>query len=89
MLDVTKILILEDVEDDAFVAERLMRKEGINFISKRVDTRNEFTEALQTFQPDLVISDHAMPQFNSIEALDICKNSGMDIPFILVTGTVS
>jgi PAS domain S-box-containing protein len=89
MSNLTRILILEDVEYDALFAERLMRKEGIDFISKRVDTRNEFTDALQTFKPDVVISDHAMPQFNSIEALKICMDSGLDIPFILLTGTVS
>ena len=89
MADPTKILILEDVQDDAFFAERLMKKEGINFVSKRVENRQQFTDALQTFQPDLIISDHALPQFNSIEALNICQASGIDVPFILVTGTVS
>lgn len=84
-----KILLLEDVESDAILVERLMKKEGLNFISKVVDNKKGFTEALHSFQPDLVISDHSLPQFNSIAALQICRESGSDVPFILVTGTVS
>lgn len=84
-----KILLLEDVEDDAGLVERAIRKSGIRFISKRVDTREEFIAALDLFKPDVILSDHALPQFNSIEAMKICKNSGKNLPFILVTGTVS
>jgi class 3 adenylate cyclase/CheY-like chemotaxis protein len=89
MVKLTKILLLEDVEDDAVLVEKIMKKGGVKFITRRVDTREEFKEALQSFKPDLVISDHSLPQFNSIEALKICKETGTDVPFILVTGTVS
>jgi signal transduction histidine kinase len=84
-----KILMLEDLEDDVGLIERTLNKQGIQFVSKRVDTRDEFVEALDSFDPDVILSDHALPQFNSLEALTICRNQQMDVPFILVTGTVS
>jgi signal transduction histidine kinase len=84
-----KILLLEDVEDDAGLVENVLRKGEIEFVSLRVDTRDEFIEAVRTFQPDVVLSDHALPQFNSSEALKICQREGLQGPFILVTGTVS
>lgn len=84
-----KILMLEDLQDDVGLIERVLRKEKIRFVSKQVDSREEFVSALDEFLPDLVLSDHALPQFNSVEALKLCKKQGLDIPFILVTGTVS
>lgn len=84
-----KILMLEDLEDDAGLIDRVLRKEGISFIRRRADTRDDFIKALNEFKPDVVLSDHALPQFNSVEALKICKDTGLDMPFILVTGTVS
>lgn len=84
-----KILMLEDLEDDVGLIERTLRKEGMNFASKRVDTEGEFAECLQYFHPDVILSDHALPQFNSLEALRICRKKSVNAPFILVTGTVS
>src|SRR5690606_2336469 len=48
-----------------------------------------FTACLQQFRPDVILSDHALPQFNSLEALKILRKQASDTPFILVTGTVS
>lgn len=84
-----KILMLEDLQDDVGLIERILSKQGISFISKRVDTREEFIDALKTFDPDVILSDHALPQFNSLQALTICRKLHVDVPFILVTGTVS
>lgn len=81
--------MLEDVEDDVIFVERVLKKDGLDFISKRTRDKEEFIMALQTFEPDLIISDHALPQFNSIEALTICREAGIEVPFILVTGAVS
>lgn len=84
-----KILLLEDVADDAGLVDHALRKERLSFVSKRVDTREDFIDALHDFIPDVVLSDHGLPQFNSIEALQLCREQGMTAPFILVTGTVS
>jgi len=84
-----KILLLEDREEDAFMIERILRKDQLTFISQCVDTRDEFNEAIRNFQPDVILSDHGLPGFNSREALKISLKERPAAPFILVTGTVS
>ena len=86
---ILKILMLEDLQDDVGLIERTLRKEGVNFLSKRVDSQEEFSDCLTHFRPDVILSDHALPQFNSLEALKICRKQAVNVPFILVTGTVS
>jgi len=81
--------MLEDTEEDVGLITRMLRKENFQFTYKRVDCREEFIESLDTFAPDIILSDHSMPQFNSIEALQICQESTFIGPFILVTGAVS
>jgi signal transduction histidine kinase len=88
-MDVLKILMLEDEADDAGLIERTLQKSGIVFISKLVDSREEFIEELESFNPHIILSDHSLPQFNSIEGLKIVREKNMNIPFILVTGAVS
>ncbi len=84
-----KILMLEDMEEDAGLIDEVLQAEKLAFSRVRVDTREEFTDALKKFRPDVVLSDHSLPSFNSIEALKICHENGLNVPFILVTGTVS
>jgi len=81
--------MLEDQEDDALLIERALRKGGFYFEALRVDDRKEFIKAIEEFKPDVILSDHALPQFNSIEALKIRQEKLPDTPFILVTGAVS
>ena len=83
------ILHLEDQEDDADLIRRALRKGGIAFESVRVDTRDEFERALDARKPDIILSDHSMPQFNSVQALRIKTVKAPEVPFILVTGAVS
>ncbi len=84
-----KILMLEDNPEDAFLIERVLRKDNMVFVSERVDTREEFLESIARFQPDVVLSDHGLPRFNSREALKISMKERATAPFILVTGTMS
>ena len=84
-----RILILEDVQDDVVLIEYALRKDGIQFEMMQVDSQEMFTRALREFNPDVILSDHSLPQFNSMEALKICHAEGLNIPFILVTGTMS
>lgn len=84
-----RILMLEDLEEDAALIERVMKRQGMKFVSKRVDAREEFHDALTSFQPEVILSDHSLPQFNSLDALQICSSMELNVPFILVTGTVS
>lgn len=84
-----KILVLEDVQDDVGLIERELRKGGLSFETTRVDSKPEFIQALREYSADVILSDHSLPQFNSFEALKLCRRSGVTIPFILVTGSVS
>jgi signal transduction histidine kinase len=61
----------------------------LNFETMRVDSKAEFLEALRLYKADVILSDHSLPQFNSFEALKLCRRLGVAIPFILVTGSVS
>lgn len=88
-----KILILEDSPEDVDLVERELKRGGINFTSFVVKKKDEYEHALQTFAPDIILSDHSLPQFNSIEAMQIWKEfqrkRNVTIPFILITGSVS
>ncbi len=82
------ILVLEDDNEDFELILYALKKDGLLVDSQCVSTKKDFCSALKNFKPDVVLSDHTLPQFNSIEALKICRTD-LDIPFILVTGTVS
>jgi PAS domain S-box-containing protein len=88
-----KILFLEDNEDDVVFIERELSKAGFTFVPLVVDTRPEFEDALRSFRPDVILSDHSLPEFNSAEALKVYQSekqkSQLHAPFILVTGAVS
>ncbi|MGC1240153.1 MAG: hybrid sensor histidine kinase/response regulator [Chryseosolibacter sp.] len=84
-----KILSLEDLEDDFYLITHALKKSGMDFIAKRVDSKEEFSSALDEFGADVILCDHSLPQFNSNEALRIFHQRKLQIPFILVTGAVS
>src|SRR6202012_4804627 len=89
MTEILKILHIENIQSDAELVERTLKKSGIAFEKLIVDTRAEYVEALENFIPDVILSDHSLPAFNSLEALKILKQTGRNIPFILITSTVS
>ena len=84
-----KILHLEDLAADAEIVERVLRKAQFRFEKKVVVDKPDFIRALRDFRPDIILSDHSLPAFNSLEALRITKEEGIPAPFILVTATVS
>jgi PAS domain S-box-containing protein len=84
-----KILILEDNPADARLAEYALEEGGIRFVSTIVVSKDEFTSAIEKESFDVILADHALPMFNSIEALGIVREKFPHLPFILVTGTVS
>lgn len=84
-----KILHLEDVPFDVEMVERELKKGHIEFERMVVETRDEFETALDHFLPDIILSDHSLPSFNSEKALKLVKEKAPHIPFILVTATVS
>ena len=84
-----KILMLEDNLTDAWIIQRLLKKEIGNVEFSLVKDKEQFSQGLIDFKPDLILSDHTLPQFNSTEALAITRKIYPHIPFILITGTVS
>src|SRR6187402_1319433 len=89
MDDVLRILHLEDVKSDAELIERELKKGKLKYEKIVVDNRESFLKALVEFKPDVVISDHSLPTFSSVEALALLQQLQLDIPFILVTATIS
>ena len=84
-----KILHLEDSATDAELIRRELKKGSVLFETRVVETKDEFVKALSEYSPDIILSDHSLPSFNSLEALKIVREKGMNIPFILLTATVS
>ncbi|HMI60149.1 MAG TPA: response regulator [Puia sp.] len=84
-----KILILEDSITDTDLIIRLLKKEDLHSEFRLAMNRRDFLLAFEEFAPDLILSDNSLPQFDSTEALKIARHRVPNIPFILVTGTVS
>jgi len=83
-----KILILEDNQNDADLLHRELKKSGLNFTSQIVHTRKSFEDALQHFNPDIILSDYALPAFDAVTAFRIKQNKSPHIPFIIVSGII-
>lgn len=83
-----RVLIVEDSEDDAVLLVRVLRKGGYEPNFLRVDDAAAMRDSLELGRWDLVIADHNMPGFSSDAALDTLKCSGLDIPFIIVSGSI-
>ena len=88
-----KILLLEDSHDDVSLIEREFHKAGISYTSRVVSEEGAYITALVSFRPDVVLADHSLPRFSSVEAFRTfqvySKAFDRSIPFILVTGGVS
>ncbi len=82
------ILIVEDSEDDALLLLVELRKSGYEPEFERVETRVAMQEALKRRPWDVIISDYVMPKFSGVDALSVLKESGLDLPFIIVSGNI-
>ena len=87
MANPLKLLLAEDSDDDAELLLRVLRRHGFEVDCRRVDTESDFVAALQT-EPDVVISDYDIPGFGGMRALELVREHGSELPFILVSGTV-
>jgi len=84
-----KILHLEDSKFDAEIVERELQISDIPFIRLWVTNQVDFKKAIINFSPDIILSDHSLPSFSSVQALAMLREMGIDVPFILITGTIS
>jgi adenylate cyclase len=83
-----RVLLIEDSADDAELLLRTLRREGFGLSSVRVDTPEGLATALSQSSWDVIISDYSMPKFSGLEALRIVREHRIDLPFILVSGSV-
>ncbi len=84
-----RILILEDLPEDAELAERVLRREGVASDFKRVDTGKAFLQALEDFSPDVIVCDYSLPGLTGLEALAMAREKAPQIPVVFFTGTIS
>jgi signal transduction histidine kinase len=83
-----KILMLEDVPEEAEWVERELRKSGLTFTAQRVQTKEQFTRAIEELAPDLILADSKLPAFDGREALEWVKQRHPETPVIMVTGAL-
>jgi two-component system, cell cycle sensor histidine kinase and response regulator CckA len=83
-----RILLLEDSDADAELIDVELRKAGLDFTARRAVTPVDFERALREFHPDIIVSDHQLPQFSGAAALPLARELAPGAPFILVTGSL-
>ncbi len=82
------VMILEDQKADAELMLHELRRGGFAPDGICLETEADFLAHLKTGCPDVILSDYNMPQFDAIQALCLLKETGLDIPFIIVSGSI-
>ena len=82
------MLVIDDSEEATAQMARVLRASGFDPIIRRVDTADAMAAALADRPWDLILAEYQLPSFTGPRALDVLQKSGLDIPFILVSGTV-
>lgn len=88
MAKLLRTLLVEDSEIDAQLLVRELQRSGYVVEYERVETPAAMRQSLPGRVWDIVLCDYSLPQFNAIDALTILKESGVDIPFIVISGTI-
>lgn len=83
-----RVLLIEDSEEDAVLVAREIERNGYHPFVKRVDTEESLVAALDSGSWQVVLSDFSMPGFSPLAALAILLERGLDLPFIIVSGTI-
>jgi signal transduction histidine kinase len=83
-----RALIVEDVEADAVLTARALRQAGYEPIVERIESPEAMRRALERDRWDVVLCDHGMPRFDTIAALELLHELGVDVPFIVVSGSI-
>jgi signal transduction histidine kinase len=84
-----KILMLEDNATDTDLIKRQLRRDKLDFETQCVYTREQYINAIDGFNPDIILSDNSLPGFDSQRALEIAQEKKPGTPFIVVTGSMS
>ena len=88
MTDVLKVLIVEDSEDDAMLLTRKLTTSGYRLTWQRVENAEALRRALADTTWDIILCDYKLPSFSAPDALKILQDNKLDIPFIVVSGTI-
>ncbi|HVY05438.1 MAG TPA: EAL domain-containing protein [Burkholderiales bacterium] len=88
MSEALRVLFVEDVQVDADLEIRELRRTGMKVDYRRVETEPAFLEAIGDFKPDIILSDFSMPAFDGMAALGIAQANCPHIPFLFVSGTL-
>lgn len=88
MSKLLRVLLVEDSEDDAELLLWELERNDCKTIHLRVDTAQAMQIALDTQQWDAIIADYSMPQFSAIAALQLLQENQLDLPFIIVSGSI-
>ena len=83
-----RLLLIEDSENDAKLLLKELGRGGFAVDHRRVDDRTGMLDALSTSKWNAIVSDYSMPGFGGLEALEIYLGSSVDVPFLLVSGTI-
>jgi len=84
-----RILLAEDNPDDAALIQRELQQSGVDVTIRRVHSPAAFRAALHEVDPDVVLTDHSMPQFTASDALKIAREAKPQTPVIVVTGSLN
>lgn len=82
------LLLVEDSSQDAELVLETLRGAGLDPLCRRVDTKEDYLRELNVSSPDLILSDFSLPQFDGKAALHLLKATGVEIPFIIVSGCI-
>ena len=83
-----KVLILEHDENDLELLLYELKKGELDFVAKVVETKEQFSNALLDYCPDIILSDYSLPGFDGVVAFQIKQEICPEIPFIIVSGTI-
>src|SRR5690606_37062787 len=83
-----RILLVEDSEDDAHLLLRELQRSGFEVEWERVETEPAMRAALAHSKWDLIVCDFSLPTFSAPRALELLQETGIDLPFIIVSGTI-
>src|SRR5712675_1055662 len=88
MTERLRILLAEDLANDAELALTELKRAGLRADHRVVDSEKSFVDALREFKPDVILSDFSMPGFDGMAALALARERCPDTPFIFVSGTI-
>jgi PAS domain S-box-containing protein len=83
-----RVLVVEDSVDDTHLVVREIQRAGYSVDFQRVETKKTMEAALTGRQWDVILSDYSMPQFSAMGALQTLRESGLDIPFLVISGAI-